>query len=402
MQEYICTVKKSNGGLLKNYLVKAENEASLVTQLKANGMYLVNHKTKDTGKDIVGGSKISLSTIDIALLCRQLSAMLASGITLVKALDILYLQVEKKKSKEVVRQLYESVQRGEQFSEALKKLKGVFPEMMISMVETGEASGKLDQIMLKLAEQFEKDVKLKARIRTAMTYPIILLVLAISVILILVTQVLPIFMGMFEESGMALPLPTQILIAISDFIRGYWYVAIIIIGIIVLLFRSFLATEKGRYDWHSFVLKLPVAGSTSLKIATVRFTRTLATLLSSGMSLLSALEIVIKVVNNRVIMKDLNITKEDIRKGMSLSQSLRKVGSLPPMVYSMIGIGEEAGSIETMLDKCSDYYDDEVENSIQKLVSLMEPVMIVIMGVVVGFIIISMMLPILDIYGSIQ
>ena len=402
MQEYICTVKKSNGGLLKNYLVKAENEASLVTQLKANGMYLVNHKTKDTGKDIVGGSKISLSTIDIALLCRQLSAMLASGITLVKALDILYLQVEKKKSKEVVRQLYESVQRGEQFSEALKKLKGVFPEMMISMVETGEASGKLDQIMLKLAEQFEKDVKLKARIRTAMTYPIILLVLAISVILILVTQVLPIFMGMFEESGMALPLPTQILIAISDFIRGYWYVAIIIIGIIVLLFRSFLATEKGRYDWHSFVLKLPVAGNTSLKIATVRFTRTLATLLSSGMSLLSALEIVIKVVNNRVIMKDLNITKEDIRKGMSLSQSLRKVGSLPPMVYSMIGIGEEAGSIETMLDKCSDYYDDEVENSIQKLVSLMEPVMIVIMGVVVGFIIISMMLPILDIYGSIQ
>ena len=402
MQEYICTVKKSNGGLLKNYLVKAENEASLVTQLKANGMYLVNHKTKDTSKDIVGGSKVSLSTIDIALLCRQLSAMLASGITLVKALDILYLQVEKKKSKEVVRQLYESVQRGEQFSEALKKLKGVFPEMMISMVETGEASGKLDQIMLKLAEQFEKDVKLKARIRTAMTYPIILLVLAISVILILVTQVLPIFMGMFEESGMALPLPTQILIAISDFIRGYWYVAIIIIGIIVLLFRSFLATEKGRYDWHSFVLKLPVAGNTSLKIATVRFTRTLATLLSSGMSLLSALEIVIKVVNNRVIMKDLNITKEDIRKGMSLSQSLRKVGSLPPMVYSMIGIGEEAGSIETMLDKCSDYYDDEVENSIQKLVSLMEPVMIVIMGVVVGFIIISMMLPILDIYGSIQ
>lgn len=402
MQEYICTVKKSNGSLLKNYIVKAEDESSLIMQIRSNGMYLVSHKIKEKRKDIIGGSKITLSTKDIALLCRQLSSMLMSGVTLVKALNILYLQVEKKKSKECIKQLYESVQRGEQFSEALKKQTGVFPEIMVSMVETGEASGKLDQIMLKLAEQFEKDVKLKAKVRSAMTYPIILVVLSIAVVLILVTQVLPIFMGMFTESGMGLPLPTQILIAFSNFLRGYWYVVLIIIGIIILLFRSYLTTEAGRYKWHSFILKLPVAGKTALKISTVRFTRTLSTLLSSGMSLLSALEIVIKVVGNRAIMKELNITKEDIRKGMSLSQSLRKTGSLPPMVYSMIGIGEEAGTIESMLEKCSEYYDDEVENSIQKLVSLMEPVMIVIMGGVVGFIIISMILPIFGIYNSIQ
>lgn len=402
MQEYICTVKKSNGNIVKNYVLKAEDEPSLISQIRASGMYLVSHKEKEVRKDIIGGSKIILSTKDIAMICRQLSSMLLSGVTLVKALNIIYLQMEKKKVKEVIKRLYESVQRGEGFSSALNKQKGVFPELMVSMVETGEASGKLDQIMLKLAEQFEADVKLKAKVKSAMTYPIILIVLSIAVILILVTQVLPIFMGMFTESGMDLPLPTRILIGFSNLLRNYWHLTIIGIGAAVLLLKSYITTEAGRYRWHSFLLKLPVAGSTALKIASVRFSRTLSTLLSSGMSLLYALEIVIKVVGNRVIMEDLSVTIEDIRKGMSLSQSLRKAGNLPPMVYSMVGIGEEAGSIETMLEKCADYYDDEVENSIQKLVTLMEPAMIVIMGGVVGFIVVSMILPIFEIYGSIS
>lgn len=402
MQEYICTVKRSNGSLVKNYTFKAEDEASLISQLRQNGMYLVSHKAKEERKDIIGGSKIVLSLKDISIICRQLSSMLMSGVTLVKALNILYLQMEKRKIKEVIKRLYESVQRGEAFSKALHKQTGVFPELMISMVETGEASGKLDQIMLKLAEQFEGDVKLKARVRAAMTYPIILIVLSIAVILILVTQVLPVFMGMFVESGMQLPLPTRILVGFSNLLRNYWYLTIIGIGALVLLLRAYIATETGRYRWHSLLLKVPVAGNTALKIAAVRFARTLSTLLSSGMSLLYALEIVIRVVGNRVIMKDLAITIEDIRKGMSLSQSLRKTGSLPPMLYSMIGIGEEAGTMESMLEKCAEYYDDEVENSIQRLVSLMEPVMIVIMGGVVGFIVVSMILPIFDIYSSIS
>jgi type IV pilus assembly protein PilC len=327
--------------------------------------------------------------------------MLTSGVTLVKALNILYLQMEKRNIKASIKKLYESVQRGDQFSEGLRKQTGVFPEIMVSMVEAGEASGKLDHVITKLAEQFEKDVKLKAKIRSAMTYPIILMVMAICVVLILVTQVLPIFMGMFAESGMELPMPTQILITISNVLRGYWYLVLIGIGALALLGRSYLSTEAGLRKWHSLELQLPVIKGTVMKISAVRFTRTLSTLLSSGMSLLQALEIVIKVVGNRVVMDGLNITKEDIRRGMSLSQSLRKVSALPPMVYSMIGIGEEAGTIENMLEKCAEYYDDEVENAIQKLVSMMEPLLIVFMGVVVGFIIISMILPIFDIYGTI-
>jgi type IV pilus assembly protein PilC len=402
MQEYICTVKKGNGNLIKNYKVKVEDESSLIMQIKSNKLFLVDYKLKEERKDIVGGSKITLSTKDIAILCRQLSSMLSSGVTLVKALNILYLQMEKKNIKACIKKLYESVQRGDQFSEGIRKQSGVFPEIMISMVEAGEASGKLDHVITKLAEQFEKDVKLKAKIQSAMTYPIILMVMAIGVVLILVTQVLPIFMGMFAESGMVLPLPTQILIAFSNILRGYWYLVLIGIAAIVLLGKSYLSSEAGLRNWHSLELRLPIIKGTVMKISAVRFTRTLSTLLSSGMSLLQALEIVIKVVGNRVVMDGLNITKEDIRRGMSLSQSLRKVSALPPMVYSMIGIGEEAGTIENMLEKCAEYYDDEVENAIQKLVTLMEPLMIVFMGVVVGFIIISMILPIFDLYGSVQ
>jgi len=402
MQEFICKVKKSNGSLIKNYKVKAEDESSLMVQIKANKLFLVDYRLKEERKDIIGGSKVTLSTKDIAVLCRQLSSMLASGVTLVKALNILYLQMEKKNVKECIKRLYESVQRGDQFSEGIRKQNGVFPEIMISMVEAGEASGKLDHVITKLADQFEKDVKLKAKVQSAMTYPIILMVMSIGVVLIMVTQVLPIFMGMFEENGAVLPLPTRILIAFSDILRGCWYLVLIGIAALVLVGRSYLSTEKGLRKWHSLELSLPVIRPTVMKISAVRFTRTLSTLLSSGMSLMQALEIVTKVVGNRVVMDGLNVTKEDIRRGMSLSQSLRKVSALPPMVYSMVGIGEEAGTIESMLEKCAEYYDDEVENAIQKLVSLMEPLMIVFMGVVVGFIIISMILPIFDLYGTIQ
>jgi type IV pilus assembly protein PilC len=296
--------------------------------------------------------------------------------------------------------MYESVQKGDQLSEALKKQTNVYPEIMISMIEAGEESGKLDQVITKLADQFEKDVKLKNKIKSAMMYPIILCCLSVSVVLVLVTKVLPIFLSMFTE-GMTLPLPTRIVIGFSNTLTGYWYIVIVVIAIIVFGIRIFINTEEGKRMWHALLLKIPLIGNTIVKIAAVRFTRTLSTLLSSGMTLIQSLEIVVRVVGNRVIMDGLSITKEDIRKGMPLSQSLRKADVLPPMVYSMIGIGEESGSIEDMLVKTAEYYDNEVENAVQKLVTLIEPILIVFMAVVIGFIIVSIMLPIFDIYDSI-
>ena len=207
-------------------------------------------------------------------------------------------------------------------------------------------------------------------------------------------------MSLLSESGSDLPKPTQILVAFSEILTNYWYLIIAGIGIIALVFKTFITSESGRRDWDNFKLNLPVIGKLNEKIIAVRFTRTLSTLLSSGMSMMQSLEIVSKVVNNRIVMDQLAVTKEDIRTGMSLSESLKKVTAMPPMVYSMIGIGEESGTIEEMMEKSAEYFDDEVENAIQKLVSMMEPLMIVFMGIVVGFIVISMMLPIFDLYDA--
>ena len=401
MQEFKCTLKKGDGSLVKGYTIKAEDESEMMKQLKSEGYFLLDFKIVEARKDIVGGNKLKLSMKDISMLTRQLSSMLLAGVTLVKALNILYLQMEKKNIKECIRKLYESVQKGEQLSEAMSKQKGLYPELMISMVEAGEASGKLDSIMLKVAELFEKDVKLRAKVKTAMTYPIILSLLCIAVVLILVTKVLPVFMGMFT-ADMVLPLPTRILLAFSAALTGYWYVFIVGIFVIIVAFRAYVNMEEGRKNWDAFKMKLPLIGNTITKISAVRFSRTLSTLLGSGMTLLQALEIVIKVVGNRSVMEGLILTREDIRKGMTLSSSLRKVDVLPPMVYSMIGIGEESGTMEKMLEKCAEYYDDEVENSIQKLVSMIEPILIIFMGGIVGFIIISIMLPVFSIYSSVH
>ncbi len=400
MQEYKCTVKGIDGKTIKNYKLKAVDENSLVAQTKASGLYLISFEKIIHKKDIVGGNSIKLSLKDIAVFARQLSAMLEAGVTLIKALNILYLQVEKKNIRESIKRLYESVQRGDQLSEAMKKQEKVYPEIMISMIEAGEASGRLDSVIAKVAETFEKDVKLRNKIRSSMMYPIILAVMCVVVVLILVMKVLPVFTGMFTE-GMTIPLPTKMVMAFSDILTGYWYIVLFTVAGLVLAARLYISSEEGKKNWHTLLLRLPVIGNTITKISAVRFSRTLSTLLASGMTLIQSLEIVIQVVGNRVIMEGLEITKEDIRKGMPLSQSLRKANVLPPMVYSMIGIGEESGSIEDMLAKTSEYYDDEVENAIQKMVSLLEPALIVFMGVVVGFIVVSIMLPMLEIYQSI-
>jgi type IV pilus assembly protein PilC len=204
---------------------------------------------------------------------------------------------------------------------------------------------------------------------------------------------------MFESSGVALPLPTQIVLGFSHVITNYWFFVIAFIVVAVFAARAFVATSHGRMQWDEAKLRLPLLGKTIEKIAAVRFTRTLSTLLASGMNLLKAIEVVNKVVGNRVIMQGLTEAKEDIRKGMTLSQALRKANILPPMVYSMVGIGEEAGTIENMLERCAEYFDDEVETSIQRLVGVVEPLLIVFMAVIVGFIIVAIMLPMISSYS---
>ncbi len=402
MQEYRCSVKGPDGKTRKNRILKAEDETSLMAQVKAEGLYMVAYEKVGERKNLFTGGKLTLSLKDISMMCRQLSSMLTSGVTLVKALNILYLQIEKKNIKEAVRMLYESVQKGEQLSESLRKREDIYPELMINMVEAGESSGQLDSVIQKLADHYEKEVRLKAKIRTALTYPIILVILSVTVIIVLVTQVLPTFVSMFSASNVKLPLPTQIIISVSNTLTSKWHIILLLLAIIVLGTRIFIGTESGKRKWHKLLLMLPIVGTTIIKLSAVRFTRTLSTLLSSGMSMLNSLDISVRIVGNRVVMDALSICKEDIRKGVPLSQSLRRSNALPPMVYSMVGIGEESGSIEKMLEKCAEYYDDEVDNSITKLVSMIEPLLIIVMAAVIGFIVLAMLLPIFDIYGTIS
>ena len=302
--------------------------------------------------------------------------------------------------KEAVRRLYETVQKGDMLSESLRKQPGLYPELMISMVEAGEGSGKLDTVIERLATHFEKDVKMKNKVRTAMVYPIVLVCLCIAAVFFLVMKVLPTFVSMFQENNAVLPLPTRMVMAFSDFLTNYWLVGVGAVVLLTLGLRVYISSEAGKKHWHSFILQLPLLKVLTVKLAAARFTRSLSTLLSSGMNLIHALEISSRVVGNRVISAGLDLTREDIKRGMPMSTSLRKANILPPMVYSMIGIGEESGSIEHMLEKCADYYDDEVDNTITRMVSLLEPILIISMALIIGFIVVAMILPIWDLYGA--
>lgn len=258
MQEYICTVKDIDGRTIKNYKLKAEDEGSLTAQIKANNLFLIHCKAAEQKKDIFGGNAIRLNSKDLAMMCRQLSSMLTAGVTMVKALDILYLQLEKKNIKEAVKRLYETVQKGEMLSESLRKQTGLYPELMISMVEAGEGSGKLDTVIERLATHYEKDVKMQNKVRTALVYPVILIFLCIAAVLFLVMKVLPTFVTMFNENGTALPLPTRIVMGFSDFLTNYWLIGFGALGLLILGIRVYISTEAGRKQWHAFLLQLPV------------------------------------------------------------------------------------------------------------------------------------------------
>lgn len=339
---------------------------------------------------------------DLAVFCRQFYTMLKAGITIMQCLDILQQQTERKSLRDVITNLYESVQKGETLSVALKSHKDVFPQILISMVEAGEVSGSLDTIMERLAVHFEKENRIRNKVKSAMVYPIILSIVAVLVVAFLLTFVMPTFMGMFEGSGVQLPLPTRILISISDFLRFYWYIILAIIFGISYLIKMYISSDKGRLKFDELKLKMPMIKGVTTKVATARFTRTLSTLLASGIPLLQAMEVVGKVVGNKVIDNALTNAREEMRKGLGLSVPIKRLGLFPPMVSSMISIGEESGSLDEVLDETASFYDDEVETAMQKLVASFEPLMIVVMAVVIGGIVIAMILPMFDMINLVQ
>lgn len=403
MPKYKYTARSFSGELVKG-TTYADDINRLYAEIKDNNQFLVDYKElveKDSAMSSISGGKLKLK--EVSIFCRQMSAMLFAGVSLVKAIDIMYRQTDSKKMKVTLQKLYESVQKGNLLSESLRRQEEAFPEIMINLVESGEASGTLDTVMGKLANQFENELKLKNKVRAALTYPAILAVLGVGVVALLVTVVLPQFITMFESSGVeTLPLPTRILLAVSGAFTNYWYIILMVMAGLVIGGRLYLKTDTGRFQWDSLLMKIPVVKPVVVKTITVRFCRTFAMLFSSGMPMLQSLSIVGRVINNKAIEQNMADMSDDIRKGISLSQAIQKVPVFPPMIHSMVSIGEESGALDEMMENSAGYFDNELENDLAKLVSMVEPIMIILMGIIVGFVIISIMLPMLQIYQNVS
>lgn len=380
---------------------EGENESDVIAMLKGNDYLPVKVE-----KDIRADAQIDLlakkvSKKDLAVFCRQFYTMLDAGIGIVKCVDILEKQSENKILVKSLRAIHEDVQKGFTLSEAMKRHRKIFPSLLINMIEAGEVSGNLDTIMERMAVHFEKENKLESKIKSAMIYPIVLGIVSIGVVIFLLVAVMPTFIGMFESSGQALPGPTVALFGISNWLTKYWYIFMTIVTGIIVGVIYLKRTYKGMRFFDGLKLKIPVVKDTSIKIMTSRFTRTLSTLMSSGIPLIESIEVVGKVVGNTVIQDRLEKSSEDVRKGVSLSRAINEVRVFPPMVDSMIRIGEESGSLDEILYKTADFYDEEVEAALQKMTSLMEPIMLVIMAVIIGFIVIAMAMPMFDMVNTI-
>jgi type IV pilus assembly protein PilC len=283
----------------------------------------------------------------------------------------------------------------------LKAHDDIFPELLINMVEVGEVSGTLDAIMDRMAVNFEKESRVQNKVKGAMVYPIVLSVVAVCVVAFLLAFVLPTFTGMFEQSNVPLPLPTKIILGASDGLLKYWYVILPVLGLFAYLAVRWAKTDDGRLQIDKFKLKIPVVRNVAQKVATARFTRTMAMLISSGFPLLQALEVVAKVVGNQVMSNGILKAREEVMKGIELSIPIRNMGLFPPMIDSLIKIGEESGSLDNVLEKTAEFYDGEVETATAQLTTMIEPMIIIVLGFVVGFIILSIILPMFQMYNSV-
>lgn len=391
---------KANGEIADG-LFHASNKLEVISMLKNEGFMPISVE-----KDVERSAKLELFTTkvkknDLAIFCRQFYTMVDAGISIIRCLDILSIQTSNKTLKKSLQAIYIDLQKGVTLSGGMEKNKGTFPSILISMIEAGEASGNLDNILERMAVHFEKENKLENKIKAALIYPVVLIVVSIAVVIFMLVGVLPTFIEMFENSGAELPGITLFLLNSSKFLQRYWYLILVAIAGLSVLFTYYKTTVEGKKQLDLLKIKIPFMKIINQKIITSRFTRTLSSLISSGIPLLEALEIVGNTVSNVVIEERLQGGMENIRKGVSLSQTIKDMKVFQPMVYSMINIGEESGSLDNILEKIADFYDEEVEISLQKMTTLIEPALLICMAIVIGFIVIAMAIPMFDLVNTI-
>jgi type IV pilus assembly protein PilC len=378
----------------------ASNRSELLTQLRRKKIIVtsVKQKPKEINIKLPFGQKIG--TKDQAIFTRQFATMINAGLPLVQCLDILSRQLEKVMFRDITKKVMHDIEAGATLSESLAKHPKAWDELYINMVSAGEAGGILDVILMRLAEYIEKIEALKRKVQGAMMYPAVVLIVAMGATLFMLMFIIPTFAKMFADFGAELPLPTKIVLGMSNFIRGYWWAGIIGVVVSAIGLKKFYETDKGHHVIDGMLLKMPVLGDVLRKGSVSRFTRTLGTLVSSGVPILDGLEITARTAGNTIIEEAIMTTRTSIERGETISAPLKETGVFPPMVTQMIAVGETTGALDTMLSKIADFYEEEVDTAVAGLLTLLEPIMIAFLGGAVGGIVIAMYLPIFDLISK--
>jgi len=385
---------KTRQGSVQKGEISANSKEEVLALLRKQNIQPINVAAKPKELKLSFGAP-KVNDKDIVIFTRQLATMIDAGLPLVQCLDILGTQTENKTLAKTVNQVRSDVESGATFADALKKHPKIFDNLYCNMVAAGEAGGILDTILARLAAFMEKFAKIKGQIKSAMIYPSVILFVAVSVVTLLMVVVVPMLAGIFTEAHMQLPLPTRIVMAISNFLKSWGGLVLlcVIIGFFVGLVQ-FRKTEKGLRVTDAIALKIPVAGSLIQRVAVAKFTRTLGTLLTSGVPILEGLLIVSRTAGNKVVEEAILTTRQSVSEGKTLADPLGKAKVFPTMVVSMISVGEATGALDNMLNKIADFYDDEVDSAVAALTSMLEPMLMIFLGITVGFVIVAMYMPI--------
>ncbi len=394
---------KNRGGGAVSGEMEAPSEAFVLAQLRREQIQPLKIRKKSAdlairlpwkGEKKVGGKEMAIFT-------RQFATMIDAGLPLVQCLDILGLQQENPTFKKVILKIKEDVESGSTFADALSKHPKVFDSLFVNLVAAGEVGGMLDTILSRLADYIEKAMKLAKKIKGAMVYPSTILAVAVVVTVVLLVYVIPIFAKMFSDFGQALPGPTQFVLALSDFTRKYFLLVIVFIFLLVVAFRWYYRQETGRRNVDRLLLRLPVVGSLLQRIAVARFSRTLGTMVSSGVPILESMDIVAKTAGNKIIEEAILKARVSISEGKTIAEPLADSKVFPPMVTQMVAVGEATGALDAMLNKIADFYDDEVDSAVEAMTALLEPMLMVFLGVVIGGLVIAMYLPVFKLAGAV-
>ena len=386
-------VRDKTGKVVSGKL-EGENREAVATKLRQMGYIILDldeDKLAQLNKIQFG---TSVKTKDVTIFARQFATMINAGLSLTKCLSILGAQSESKELRDIITQLGKDVEAGQSLSEAMVKHSKVFPPIFYNMVRAGETGGVLDEVLLRVADLFEADAALKARIKSAMTYPVAMGALVLIVLVAMMVFVVPTFQKMFADMGGELPLPTQVLVAISEGARSWpGLVAVGVAVAAVVGFKIWVGTESGRFIWDGIKLRMPIAGELNRKTALARFTRTFGTLVAAGVPILSALDIVADTAGNEVVSRAIKKVRAAIKEGETIAKPLGESPVFPSMVVQMIAVGEETGALDQMLNKIADFYDEEVRVAVDSLTSIIEPIMMASLGVIVGGIIVALYMP---------